>query len=601
MKTLLPDIYTCTCRVVVATVMLGSAHIFTGNATAAEQYVKDLKYGVILFEFYQQKYFDTLVEFEYASEKGGIRNHGSYPDVLKGGVSLSYGLDEQANDIFASVLATNTIPEVQNRAWYYLAKMLYLRGDIQQSATTLSNIHGSMPVDIDQEYRYLAALINIKLGYYEEARVISANFDKDSRYAPYLYFNLGVTLGKQKDYPAAIEILSKAAASSETDKNLRRLADRSHMAIAFLYDEERDQDSALDHISHVSSTGVYSNRALLGAGWSSVNSGDYQKALVPLNVLQSRSMAIPEAQEALLLTPHVYEKLGLPGRAADGFISAYDRYSSALDNLDHARETLKDANVLELFVRNIDEMLVDNDWFGTAPSVSLNPLSPFLFELMSDHSFQSVLKDLRDLYAIRNNLEYWKQKRDDFEVMLAARSQTIDNGARDIRIAAALEQQAELQDRYRSLKQKAAMKDAYKMGRLQWLLADVQFELDSARTMTQQLESFPGFSSGTKDHAHGVEHAMTRLDEELENTNVLIGKVENVMLELINAELGVHERRLKYYRVQSHLAKARILDRSLADLEVSTDDQPVEEHKIQQEVMQPDSGNTGAPGDDDAA
>ena len=601
MKTLLSDIYTCTCRVVVATVMLASAHIFTGNATAAEQYVKDLKYGVILFEFYQQKYFDTLVEFEYAAEKGGIRNHGSYPDVLKGGVSLSYGLDEQANDLFAGVLATNTIPEVQNRAWYYLAKMLYLRGDIQQSATTLSNIHGSMPVDIDQEYRYLAALINIKLGYYEEAKVISANFDKDSRYAPYLYFNLGVTLGKQKDYPAAIEILNKAAAFSETDKNLRRLADRSHMAIAFLYDEERDQDSALDHISHVSSTGVYSNRALLGAGWSSVNSGDYQKALVPLNVLQSRSMAIPEAQEAVLLTPHVYEKLGFPGRAADGFISAYDRYSSALENLDHARETLKDANVLELFVRNIDEMLVDNDWFGTAPSVSLNPLSPFLFELMSDHSFQSVLKDLRDLYAIRNNLEYWKQKRDDFEVMLAARSQTIDNGARDIRIAAALEQQAALQDRYRSLKQKAAMKDPYKKARLQWLLTDVQFELDSARTMTQQLESFPGYSSGTKDHAHGVEHAMTRLDKELENTNVLIGKVENVMLELINAELGVHEKRLKYYRVQSHLAKARILDRSLADLEVSTDDQIVEEHKIRQEVMQPDSENTAAPGDDDAA
>jgi hypothetical protein len=39
---------------------------------------------------------------------------------------------------------------------------------------------------------------------------------------------------------------------------------------------------------------------------------------------------------------------------------------------------------------------------------------------------------------------------------------------------------------------------------------------------------------------------------------------------LINAELDVHEQRLKYYRVQAHLAKARILDRSLSAL----DDQP---------------------------
>lgn len=586
---------------IVTTVMFASAYLFSLHVVAAEHRVKDLKYGVVLFKYYQQMYFDTLVEFEYASEKGGILNHGSYPDVLKGGVSLSYGLDEQANDIFSSVLAINTTPEIQNRAWYYLAKMLYLRGDIQQSATTLSNIRGTMPVDIDQEYRYLAALINIKLGYYEEARVISANFDKVSRYAPFLYFNLGVTLGKQKDYATAIEMLNKAAAFSDTDKNLRRLADRSHMAIAFLYDEEREQDSALEHISHVSSTGVYSNRALLGAGWSSVNSGDYQKALIPLKVLQSRSMAIPEVQEAVLLTPHVYEKLGLPGRAADGFISAYGRYSSALDTLENARETLQDANVLELFVRNIDEMLVDNDWFGTAPAVSLNPLSPFLFELMSDHSFQSVLKDLRDLYAIRNNLEYWKQKRDDFEVMLEAHSRTVINGDRDKRLATALQRQSKLQQHYTQLKQKAALIDPYEQDRLEWLLADVQFELDSARMMTLQLESSSGITSTPENSALAVEHAMTRLDKELKNTNMLIGKVEKVMFELINAELGVHEKRLKYYRVQSHLAKARILDRSLADLEVSTDDQLTEEQKNQQEVVQPDSGNPAAPGDDDAA
>ena len=97
--------------------------------------------------------------------------------------------------------------DIQNRAWYYLAKMLYLRGDIQQAAVTMSNIKGTVPDEIDQEYRYLAALINIKLGYFEEASEISGSFDKDSPYAPFLYFNLGVALGKQKDYPDAIDNL----------------------------------------------------------------------------------------------------------------------------------------------------------------------------------------------------------------------------------------------------------------------------------------------------------------------------------------------------------------------------------------------------------
>ena len=63
---------------------------------------------------------------------------------------------------------------------------------------------------------------------------------------------------------------------------------------------------------------------------------------------------------------------------------------------------------------------------------------------------------------------------------------------------------------------------------------------------------------------------MEDLEAELKNTNALISRVEAVMVELINAELDVHEQRLKYYRVQAHLAKARILDRSLA----SMDDHP---------------------------
>ena len=61
------------------------------SATALGHEVKDLKYGAVLFEYFQQKYFDTLVEYEYATARGGIQNHGTYPELLKGGVSLSYG------------------------------------------------------------------------------------------------------------------------------------------------------------------------------------------------------------------------------------------------------------------------------------------------------------------------------------------------------------------------------------------------------------------------------------------------------------------------------------------------------------------------------
>ncbi|MDH3980789.1 MAG: hypothetical protein OEU91_09805, partial [Gammaproteobacteria bacterium] len=343
--------------------------------------------------------------------------------------------------------------------------------------------------------------------------------------------------------------------------------DRSHMAIAYLYAQDRDFPDAYEHIRQVNTTGVYSNRALLGAGWASINSESYREALAPLTVLEKRSMAIPEVQEAVLLVPHIHEKQGLEGRAAQGFITAYDRYSNALTHLDKARASLGDADVLELFVRNMDDLLEESDWFGTAPSVSLNSLSPFLLDLISDHSFQSVLKDLRDLYAIRNNLNGWKRKQDDFDVIISSRAASLDSAKRGRDMDAHSIRQAGLKDSYSTLMQRVENHNAEDRERVQWLLDDLRGEIDSAGLLVELLRAGPGISGDISDYAQLVKTGMESVDEELVKTNALIVKVEQVMLELINAELDIHEHRLKYYRVQSHLAKARILDKSLAALD----------------------------------
>jgi len=186
---------------------------------------------------------------------------------------------------------------------------------------------------------------------------------------------------------------------------------------------------------------------------------------------------------------------------------------------------------------------------------------------MSDHSFQSVLKDLRDLYAIRNNLNGWKRKRDDFEVIIAARSASLDAEQRKNNISVYSRRQTDLQERYNDLTLRAASLDEDDKQRVQWVLNDVHYEINSAGMMVKQLHDGPGVSMRTGDYAVLVKNNMEVLENYLEKTNALIANVENVLIGLINAELDIHEERLKYYRVQSHLAKARILDRSLASLD----------------------------------
>ena len=548
--------------------ILGVAGSLSSSAATREkQKVADLKYGAVLYEFYQQNYFEALVEFEYAKERGGIRNHGNYPELLKGGVSLSYGIDQQAKEIFLKIIAENTTQEVKNRAWFYLSKMLYLRGDIANAASSLNNISGVTPYDIDQEYRYLAALVNIKLGKFDEAESISRSFNDDSAYAPYLYFNLGVALGKQGHFSRAIENLLRSTDFADGSESLDRVSDRAHLAIAYLFGEQRKFTKAYAEIKSVSVNGVYSNRALLGSGWVSLNSKAYSNALAPLTILEKRSTAIPEVQEAILLVPHVYEKLGLMGRAAQGFITAYSRYGNVLSELVTARETLKDTDVLTLFVRNLDDMIGESDWFGLAPNISLNALSPFLLDLMSDHSFQSILKELRDLYAIRNNLNRWKQN--DFNVILKDRARSIDIKESTSLIRTYAAQQSEYETQFSELENRVSTLGRDDQKRVIWILEGIDDDLNASKLMLSQLNRPSQKLTPFAGYVEAVDQNMLRLDEELAKTEKLIEKVEKVMIKLVNAELDIHEERIKYYRVQSHLARVRILDRSLNELDKS--------------------------------
>ncbi len=546
--------------------LTGVAAVSLFVAASAHE-VKDLKYGAILYEFHQQNYFDALVEYAYAEDKGGIIGHGSYAELLKGGVSLSYGLDAQAEDIFTRVVAGNVGEEARNRAWFYLGKMQYLRGDAERAARNLANIQGAMPAELDAEYRYLAALVNIKLGYFEAGEGIAQTIDDDSPYAPYFHFNLGIAYGKQQELSRAIGALDEVVEFGDGSEELARLADRARMALSFLYAQKDDLQGSKFQLTQLRTSGAYSNRGLLGASWLAVNEGDYRDALGPLGELEQRSIALPEVQEALLLKPHVYEQLGLDGRAARGFIDADRKYREALSWLARARASLQGSDMLELFVRNLDAVLGDSDWFGQAPSVSVNHLSPFLVELMSDHSFQSVMKDLRDLYAIRNNLAVWKNKQDDFAVILEARGESLGADGRGHSLTRLAGDTADADARYRQLLERASILPDEKQEHIQWLLEGLATELDRSRTIVSGLQGADRADRGGVAYAGDVERMMRAVDAEVARTGALIEQLEQVMLTLVSTELDIHEQRLKHYQVEAQLAKVRILDRSLIELD----------------------------------
>ena len=99
--------------------------LFAGNSNAKIEQpnvIKDLHYGEVLFHFYQEDYFTSIVHLLAARQLNRTSNHVPEDELLLGGIDLSYGLHKEAKRIFDKLLQGNVRDTIKNRAYYYLAK-----------------------------------------------------------------------------------------------------------------------------------------------------------------------------------------------------------------------------------------------------------------------------------------------------------------------------------------------------------------------------------------------------------------------------------------------------------------------------------------------
>lgn len=109
---------------------------------ASANTVKDLKYGTILFDYYQQNYFAALVGYEYAKATNELQENADDARLLQGGMTLSYGLPDHAQVIFNDLLNGNVDDAIANKAWYFLAKLIIKKDRWMPQPTILSAFKG---------------------------------------------------------------------------------------------------------------------------------------------------------------------------------------------------------------------------------------------------------------------------------------------------------------------------------------------------------------------------------------------------------------------------------------------------------------------------
>ena len=387
---------------------------------APRREIRDLHYGDVLFQFYQDDYFDAIVRLEAARDFGRLPNHAAEAELLAGGMYLSLGLHQEADLIFNRLLAGSVDRAVADRAFFYLARIGYQRGHYQQAARNLARIGAPLPGELEPERRLLESNVLMALDRYADAAAALRGWDDESSWAAYARFNLGVALVRSGDAAQGRMLLESVGNVPAVSEEQRSLKDRANLALGYALLQERSGEAAAAALSRVRLDGPFTNRALLGLGWAETDAQRPERALVPWLALRDRPLLDSAVQESLLAVPYAYSRLASNGQAAQHYREAVQSYVRESGRIDESIAAIRRGGFLDAILA-ASPRGDDVGWFWQLKQVPDAPHTRYLYHLLASHEFQEGLKNYRDLRIMQVNLDRWRDSLDSFDDMIAAR------------------------------------------------------------------------------------------------------------------------------------------------------------------------------------
>lgn len=397
--------------------------VFVGPSSAnleEPNVVKDLHYGEVLFHFYQDDYFTSIVHLLAARDLNRTTNHIPEDELLLGGIDLSFGLHNEASRIFEKLLKENVSETVRNRAYYYLAKIYYQRGYLDEAAEYLSRISGAVQASIFSELKLLMGQVYLAQGKYTDAISSLDDWKGPKNYRNYAKYNLGVAYTKNGNINKGVEYLRDVGKIRGKSEASRTLKDKANLAAGLTLIQNEQPEKAAKYLNNVRLEGLYSNMALLGIGWANTEADNHEAALVPLMELRNRSAYHSEVQEGILALAYAYNQLGLTGHA----VQAYEQAAEIYHN--EAVELANSARAIEQGV--LVDALLDRTkggpqmgWFWTLRELPEIPEVKYFTKLIAEHEFHEALKNFRDLLFLQRNLKHWDENISIYLTMLDTR------------------------------------------------------------------------------------------------------------------------------------------------------------------------------------
>ena len=429
--------------------------------------LRDLYFGEALYDAYQGQFFDAiqrldteLAQYHGLDEPGldTLTYHVNDAEFSVGDFELNYRMHNRAGRAIKAVLEGAVDEAVRNEAAFRLARIHFQKGQLDDALHALARIEGRVPEAIQDDVEFLRANIYMATGRPSEAVTVLQRVRSDESLAGFVAYNLGIALLQDGRTAEAIEQLDKAGRLATGDGAALAIRDKTNLVLGTILFESGDFDRARQSLDRVRLEGPFSNQALLRAGWAAATAEQYDRALVPWNLLADREPTDAAVQEAMLAAPSAYARLNLHGRAAVGYGRALELFGNQIERVDASIGSIREGRFLNALIR--EESRQDQGWVIRLRSLPDAPETYYLMELMASHDFQTALHNYLDLEDLRSRLIAWKTGLDAFDDIIRLRGQNyepllpeVDVQFRELdsRMRLRLEQRKHLGDRLQAM------------------------------------------------------------------------------------------------------------------------------------------------------
>jgi tetratricopeptide (TPR) repeat protein len=366
--------------------------------------VRDPHYGEALFQYYQQRSFDTVVRLMVAQHFDRLSVQADEAEVLRGALLLSFGLHEEAARLFERLIERGAPLAVRDRAWFYLAKIRYQRGLYAQAEAAAARIQGALPPDLDEERSLLLGNLATVRGDFAGVAKVLAALERRGRAGPFARFNLGVALIRSGESARGREVLDALGRAPAENEEAWTLRDKANVALGFAALQAEEPQVARAALERVRLSSLQANQALLGFGWAAASNKQMQAALVPWTELESRDPSDGAVLEARLALPWAYSQLGAPAQALERYERALTEYTRESARIDESIAAIRAGKLLDELLERNPDATDEMGWFWSIGRLPSLPHAGHLTLVLAQHEFQEAFKNYRDLRFVARNL-----------------------------------------------------------------------------------------------------------------------------------------------------------------------------------------------------